>query len=431
MKTNTVALIILLSAILFSCSQDKIVELPLTVHNGYGPFGTALGGMSPNSERENNPWENTYLKISKFPEGLTDMKSGHIETNIFQAVYQNYLLDNITKEFYEQFQNSWNWTPDILNLSKNPVKTKIAFVYGKDSEGIIKFAVDANNNLDLSDDTLFTPHEIIWDAVDSLAQVYAVDVSFERFVHNKIVSVSAPLLITYHKQDNMYLNNFSQYATTIYKGEQIAVESSDFRDFSYSDLRVALTNDLKNGEKVKEEDTYRKNEYIEIKDEIYKILGVNTNKNTLVLEKINLPKSQIFSSQVGYKSFPFQGEEFTTDSAISLEDFKGKYILLDFWAEWCGPCIQEFPALKELYAKTDRTKFEIIGIVGSSAPDRLRERIDQHSLTWHQILSDEIVKMYGVNAYPTTFILDTEGTIIAKNLRGEKLEEKILSLVNE
>ena len=119
--------------------------------------------------------------------------------------------------------------------------------------------------------------------------------------------------------------NFYQYATTQYKGEQIAV-SSGFSNLSYNDPRVVFIKDLKNGEKVKEEDILKKNEYIEIKDETYKIFGVNTNNNTLVLEKINV----ISSTQIGYKAYHFRGEEFTTGSTVSLEGLKGKYVLLDF-----------------------------------------------------------------------------------------------------
>ena len=301
MKLKSITLIVLLSANLCSYSQETIIELPLSVHNGYGPFGAGFGGLSPYSESKNNPWENTFLKVSKFPEGLTDMKYGHIETNMYQSAYQGYMLGNITKNWYEALPKLWNWIPDTLSLSKNPVKTKIAFVYGKDSEGNIKIAVDSNNNLDLSDDKLFIPLEMSFDNIDSLARIYAVNVSFETFVHNEIVTVSVPLFMMYNSQINMFVSNLSQYATTQYKGEQIAVSSGSFTDLSYNNPRVTFVTDLKDEEKVKEKDTFRKNEYIEIRDKIYKILGVNTNKNTLVLERINIPKTQIYSTQVGYK----------------------------------------------------------------------------------------------------------------------------------
>ena len=160
------------------------------------------------------------------------------------------------------------------------------------------------------------------------------------------------------------------------------------------------------------------------------IIGVNTNKSTFVLERIDS-----LSTQIGYKSYPFQGEEFTTKKPVSSESLRGKYVLLDFWATWCKPCIQEFPFLKELYATTDKTKFEIVGIVGGgSPPDILTEVVERYELTWPQILSDEtnnITKTYGVRGYPMVLLLDTEGFIIAKNLKGKALEEKIISLMKE
>ena len=148
-------------------------------------------------------------------------------------------------------------------------------------------------------------------------------------------------------------------------------------------------------------------------------------------EKTPLLKTQLYSTQIGYKSHLFQGEEFTTKKKISLESFKGKFVLIDFWYDGCIPCIKEFPNLKELYAKTDRTQFEIIGIAGHSTSEGIKKLIDQYDITWPQIWSDEIVSMYGINSFPSTFILDTEGVIIAKNLRGKELEEKILQLIDE
>jgi len=437
MKSKKAAVFFLLFINLLSCSRGKTVELPLTMQNGYGPFRLGLGGMSPNSENEDNPWHKTYLKISKMPEGLYEMKCGDIETNIYQSVYQNYLLGNITEEWYEELQKSWNWTPDTLSLSKTPIKTKIAFAYGKDSEGTLKIAVDANNNLDLSDDILFSPLDMasVENSVnkDSIAQVHAVNVYFETFVHNKTVPVSVPLLVVYYSQINMLMCNFSQYATTQYRGEQIAI-SSGFTNLSFEKIDVAFMRNKKHGEKITEEDIYRKNEYIEIKGEILKIKGVNINRNTLVLEKTDVPKTQLLSTQIGYKSYPFQGEEFTERTPLSSESLKGKYVMLDFWATWCGPCIQEFPHLKELYLKTDRAKFEIVGIVGDSEPNTLTDAIERYEITWPQVFSDdtnEITKKYGINSYPTTLLIDTEGVIVAKNLRGKELEEKILSLITK
>ena len=101
------AVLILLLGILFSCSQDKIVELPLTLQNDHSPFGVGFIGMGPISENDNDPWKNSYMKVSKFPKGLTDMKHGFIETNIYQFVYQNFLAGNITKGWYRELQKSW------------------------------------------------------------------------------------------------------------------------------------------------------------------------------------------------------------------------------------------------------------------------------------------------------------------------------------
>ena len=442
MKSKKIALLTLLSAVFFACSQeeDKIVELPLTPQKGYGHFAPffyeGFGGISPYSENE----DKTNLKVSKFPEGLTDMKLGDIETNRYQSAYQNYLLGNITKERYEELQKSWDWTPDTINLSKTPVKTRIAFVSGKDAEGIVKIAVDANNNLDLSDDGLFIPLDMDsyhWSKADSFAQVYAVDVSFETFVHNKIVPVSVPLFVVYNSGLKMFMSSFSQYMTTQYEGKQIAVSS--FTSLAYHDIKLAvIPEDLENGKKLKEEDLYKKNEYIDIKGKNYKVLGVNTNKNALVLEKTNLPKTQLFAARAGYKAPLFEGEDLTTNSNISLESFKGKYVLLDIWGDWCKPCIEELPHLKELYAITDRAKFEIIGIAGHSSSEGIKKLVDEHELTWVQILSDDtnkIVESYGVEGYPTAILLDTEGVIIAKNIgagsESRRLEEKILNLMEE
>ncbi len=432
-KTAFLATICILS--LSNSTKQKIIEIPVEQMEGYGSLHSTLIGMTPYTDDENNPWKNTFLKVQGVPEYWTDVKYGDIETNIYQSVYQNYILGNITKELFEGLKLTWTWNPDTLVYSKQPLRTKIAFAFGKDSIGVTKMVVDANNNLDLSDDECFTPYVITegeYINKDTAALENAINVSFERYLNGGKVSETTPLFIAYMSRSKRFVFNFPQYLTANFDGERLEVCSQDFTNLSYFNPSLGIIkNSLTDGDKVSSENLISKNEFIEIKDNRYKFLGINQNK--LVLEKINLPKDEITSSQVGYRAFSFIGDDFLTDSPIASDELRGKYVYLDFWAVWCAPCLKEIPYLKELYNKTDRDKFEIIGIVGDSPLNTLQEIIKKDSITWPQILSTEtnrIIAEFGVQGYPSTFLIDPEGIIIAKDIRGKELEERILNLIN-
>ncbi|TAJ06885.1 TlpA family protein disulfide reductase [Marinilabiliaceae bacterium JC017] len=438
MKFQTLTLTAICITILFSCSNQKTIELPLIQQNGYGHFNSGFGGISPNSEDENNPWRKTYLSVVGAPEDWAEIKYGDIETNIYQTVYQNYILGNITKERYEELQKSWDWEPDTLELSKEPLKCKIAFAIGKDSTGQLRMIVDKNNNLDFSDDESFIPFNYSPSEKinkDSIAVSNAINVTYERLINNKKQLVTVPLFIVYRSRYDMFMCNFLQYSVANFNGEKIAVCSDDFTNLSYKNPSIVLINDsIKDGEKISYEKLIAKNEFIEIKGEVFKNIGVNTNNNTLILEKIALPKNELYSTQIGFKSFPFEGNDFMSGTHISSQDLKGKYVLLDFWSVWCGPCRQEMPYLKEFYEKTDREKFEIIGVVGDSPSKALKEMIEKDSITWTQILStdsNKIKETFGIQGYPTTFLVNPEGIIVAKDLFGEELEDRVLGLISE
>jgi len=121
---------------------------------------------------------------------------------------------------------------------------------------------------------------------------------------------------------------------------------------------------------------------------------------------------------------------------ISLKDYKGKVVLLDFWATWCAPCRREMPDVIDLYEEYHDDGFDIIGISMDQDVDQLKAYIEENSIPWKQIFDGQgwnssLGKIYAVDAIPATFLLDREGRIYRKNLRGESLEEAVRELVKE
>jgi thiol-disulfide isomerase/thioredoxin len=132
---------------------------------------------------------------------------------------------------------------------------------------------------------------------------------------------------------------------------------------------------------------------------------------------------------VGTK-FPDFNEKDLTSKPLSIANYKGKVVMLDFWATWCGPCRAELPNVLEVYQKHHQDGFEIIGISLDEDRARLESFIKEKNMTWPQFFDGQKWKnklsvKYGVNSIPATYLLDGEGKIIGKNLRGEELEEAV------
>ena len=122
----------------------------------------------------------------------------------------------------------------------------------------------------------------------------------------------------------------------------------------------------------------------------------------------------------------------TLGKPVSLSAFRGKYVLLDFWASWCGPCRAENPTVVSAYAKYHRKGFEIIGVSLDRPGDKDKwlKAIDADKLTWThvsdlQFWDNAVAKEYEVESIPQNFLIDPQGKIIAKGLRGDELQKKL------
>ncbi len=131
--------------------------------------------------------------------------------------------------------------------------------------------------------------------------------------------------------------------------------------------------------------------------------------------------------------------DFTMDNMegepVELSSLFGNYLLVDFWASWCGPCRRENPNVVEAYQKYHDKGFDILGVSFDRSKDKWIEAVEADNLTWHHVSDlkywgNEAGKLYGINSIPANILLDPSGKIIAKNLRGEDLQNKLAELLD-
>ncbi len=140
------------------------------------------------------------------------------------------------------------------------------------------------------------------------------------------------------------------------------------------------------------------------------------------------------NSEVGSKAPDFVAPT-PTGTELALKDVLGKVTLIDFWAAWCKPCRDENPNVVNAYNKYHDKGFNIIGVSLDKSADAWKKAIEDDGLVWNHVshisyFDDPIAKLYNVDAIPAAFLLDENGIIVAKNLRGTALEAKVGELLD-
>ena len=143
---------------------------------------------------------------------------------------------------------------------------------------------------------------------------------------------------------------------------------------------------------------------------------------------------QVARTSVGAMFTDFTIEHGNADgSAVSLSDYvgKGKFVLVDFWASWCGPCKEEMPNLKDVYERYKGDRFELVGIAVSDKRADTEAAVAKLELPWPIIYDAQSIpsEIYGVNAIPHIILFDPDGKIVARDLRGGMIGEFVGALL--
>lgn len=144
--------------------------------------------------------------------------------------------------------------------------------------------------------------------------------------------------------------------------------------------------------------------------------------------------ADIQRSLVAGSVFPGFEEKDLTGKPLSLAALRGKVVLVDFWATWCRPCVAELPSVARTYRRYQDAGFEIVGLSLDEDRSKLEGFLKQNNVTWPQYFDgqgweNKLARKYGVQSIPATFLLDREGKIIAKDLRGAELEAAVAKAV--
>lgn len=198
-------------------------------------------------------------------------------------------------------------------------------------------------------------------------------------------------------------------------------------------VKALLENIKEVNRDIRKEEEYKEiEEYADTVNELKALGDTEINEKVDVLAKKRITVKRLINKKAPiFTAVNIEGKE------INLVDYKGKVVLLDFWATWCEPCIAEMPNLLKVYKKYHNKGFEIIGVSLDNSKRRLKSYLEKNNIPWVQVFDGKgwrspLVELYKVQEIPAPFLIDREGILRqAIDIRGDRIETEVAKLLEK
>lgn len=431
--------------------KSDTITLKLQQVAGFGPTGTTWITMHGYTNYKDEKELSAFPKLQNIPVTLSNVSKHVYIIGNFQYYFQSYVAGVISRSFFEDKASVNNWTlTDTIKLSRKPLKCFFTAITGLDIDKNAVYMVDANNNNDYSDELIRPLRNNLRLEEEILKNAVTVKTSYVDNGDLKFTDILVSIQPGRDPQAAELWASFPQFSYTkfVYKGRPFLVCTAN--DFGRK--AVCVLADRPYFTPVDRGATVGIDHFVNILGENFKVADIDVNKQTVTLTGnvdgfsglsttepgvgpgVAMPQNNnIVSDQLGYIAPEIKGIDFnplsTKGTQISLNKLRGKYVFIDFWSTYCGPCIMELPNLKAAYKKYPRNKFEIIGVFDERDKAATMKLLTDNGVTWPNILMNNKstdLSGYGhVSSFPTTFLIDPSGKIIGVDLRDQDLMNRI------
>lgn len=357
-------------------------------------------------------------EIKKLPDQYNVKEIYSYASQIEQYAY-NYGKKSVENENYIKNNFGQDWMEKVKNkCSEKDIDCIISFCFVEDKTGKEYIAIDTNNDEEFTNDEIynFINDKYKIRGYDLEARKVSTFVLVDIFVNGKIESIKIPIRISksWQKGSNrtsvdfvileaksgiLNINN-KKYKMALFDGgsifyskySRIFIDSNQNGVFDSADIYSQLLNPFT------------------LFGHTYEATDINSLGKYIIIQKTD--KSPPL--QKGMEAPNFDVFTLMDSSKIKLSDYKGEYVLLDFWASYCGPCLDEIKTLKDAYIQFKKKGFEIISIGCCDKPENIAKIVEENEISWTQVAikeNDEILKMYQVNGLPTYYLINPNGKI--------------------